>query len=212
MERQRIDEMDEKGIGVSRPIPSDIAGSADFDVPRLNRVDSSYAPDFENFSAWARGPVSAPAVAVAPRYTDVPVGELDPKYAATVAAAKRQVAPGGGAPPAGGKASFNKGQPIDLTSGPSKAPSGGFLSGLFTNRPATTRQLFQQSVDNPDDAGAWMRAERQYAATHKDNPNFNLTKLDESGMARGGAANASPTKEALLHKSLEIIHHMIRSR
>jgi hypothetical protein len=90
--------------------------------------------------------------------------------------------------------------------------SGGFLSGLFANRPASTRELFQRSVDNPDDAGAWMRAERQYAATHKDNPNFNLTKLDEKGMARGGAANASPTKEALLHKSLEIIHHMIRSR
>jgi hypothetical protein len=90
-------------------------------------------------------------------------------------------------------------------------PSSGILSGLF-NRPATTKQLFQQSQDNPDDAGAWMRAERQYAATHKDNPNFDVTKLDESGMNRGGTVGGKPDKDAALHKALEIIHHMIRSR
>ena len=130
---------------------------------------------------------------------------MAPKAAAAVAAAKAQA-------PRGGKTSINQGQPIDLTSGTSKAPSGGFLSGLFANRPASTADLYKQSQADPGDSGAWMRAERQYAATHKDNPNFNLTKLDESGMARGGAANPSPTKEALLHKSLEIIHHMLRSR
>jgi hypothetical protein len=130
---------------------------------------------------------------------------MAPKAAAAVAAAKAQA-------PRGGKTSINQGQPIDLTSGPSKAPSGGFLSGLFANRPASTADLYRQSQADPGDSGAYMRAERQYAATHKDNPNFDLTKLDEKGMARGGAANASPTKEALLHKSLEIIHHMLRSR
>ena len=57
-----------------------------------------------------------------------------------------------------------------------------------------------------------MRAERQYAKTHPDKPSFDVTKLNEEGMARGGAANPAPTKEALLHKSLEIIHHMIRNR
>ena len=126
----------------------------------------------------------------------------------------RQIAAAKAQAPVGGKPTSGQRAPIDITSGTAKPQSGGFLSGLFTNQPATTRELFQRSVDNPDDAGAWMRAERQYAATHpkEGERNFDVTKLNESGMARGGAANASPTKEALLHKSLEIIHHMIRSR
>ena len=103
---------------------------------------------------------------------------------------------------------------IDLnTKGAATQPqsSTGFFSN-FGNRPLTTRQAYQQSVDNPDDAGAWMRAERQYAATHKDNPNFDVTKLDDSGMNRGGSVGGKLDKDAALHKALEIIHHMLRSR
>jgi len=51
-----------------------------------------------------------------------------------------------------------------------------------------------------------MRAERQYARTHKDDPNFDVTKLNEQGMKRGGAANAKPDS---VHKALEIIHHLL---
>jgi len=90
-------------------------------------------------------------------------------------------------------------------------PSTGFFSS-FGNRPLTTRQAYQQSVDNPDDAGAWMRAERQYSSTHKEDPNFNVTKLDDSGMNRGGSVGGKLDKDAALHKALEIIHHMLRSR
>jgi hypothetical protein len=35
---------------------------------------------------------------------------------------------------------------------------------------------------------------------------------DDEGKAKGGAVENKPTKEAMLHKSLEIIHHMIRNR
>jgi len=89
-----------------------------------------------------------------------------------------------------------------------RRPEEGFLSNLFTNRPATTKQLFEQSQADPGDAGAWMRAERQYARTHKDDPNFDVTKLNEQGMKRGGSAG----KPDSVHKALEIIHHLISSR
>jgi len=89
-------------------------------------------------------------------------------------------------------------------------PAGGGLASLF-NQPLSTKQLNQQSIDNPDDAGAWMRAERQYAATHKDNPNFDLTKLDpNTGMNRGGTASGKSGKVPdPVHKALEIIHHLL---
>jgi hypothetical protein len=89
--------------------------------------------------------------------------------------------------------------------------SGGGLASLF-NQPLSTAQLNQQSIDNPDDPGAWMRAERQYAATHdKDHPNFDLTKLDPStGMNRGGTASGKSGKVPdPVHKALEIIHHLL---
>jgi hypothetical protein len=78
------------------------------------------------------------------------------------------------------------------------------LSKIF-GQPATTRQLFEQSQADPSDSGAWMRAERQYARTHKDEPNFDVTKLNEQGMKRGGAAG----KPDSVHKALEIIHHLL---
>jgi hypothetical protein len=80
----------------------------------------------------------------------------------------------------------------------------GILSKIF-GQPATTRQLFEQSQADPSDSGAWMRAERQYARTHKDDPNFDVTKFNEQGMKRGGAAG----KPDSVHKALEIIHHLL---
>jgi hypothetical protein len=86
----------------------------------------------------------------------------------------------------------------------------GFLSNIFANRPVSTRDLFEQSSRNPEDAGAWMRAERQYAKTHPSDPSFDVTKLDkETGMKRGGAAGNMNGKDAALHKALDIIHAMM---
>ena len=81
----------------------------------------------------------------------------------------------------------------------------------FFSSPASTKQLFQQSQEDPSDAGAWMRAERQYAKTHRDDPSFDVTKLDDSGMKRGGTAKSggAHSKDAALHKALDIIHAMM---
>ena len=95
-------------------------------------------------------------------------------------------------------------RPSDL---PREHGPSGILSKIF-GQPATTRQLFEQSQADPSDSGAWMRAERQYARTHKDEPNFDVTKLNEQGMKRGGAAGKADS----VHKALEIIHHLISSR
>ena len=93
---------------------------------------------------------------------------------------------------------------------PQTGPSSGGLASLFS-QPLSTKQLNQQSIDNPDDSGAWMRAERQYASTHKDHPNFDLTKLDpDTGMKRGGTVSGKSEKMPdPVHKALEIIHHLL---
>jgi hypothetical protein len=89
-----------------------------------------------------------------------------------------------------------------------RRPQEGMMSKIF-GQPATTKQLFEQSQADPGDAGAWMRAERQYARTHRDEPNFDVTKLNEQGMKRGGSAGG---KQDSVHKALEIIHHLIAAR
>jgi hypothetical protein len=98
---------------------------------------------------------------------------------------------------------------IEGKSAPMSRPSDGFLSNLFANRPASTKQLFEQSQTDPSDSGAWMRAERQYAKSHPDAPNFDVTQLNESGMKRGGAANSKPGKDEAVHKALDIIQHLL---
>jgi hypothetical protein len=115
------------------------------------------------------------------------------------------------APPVQTRAAPPSRAPIDLTSGSSAAPTpqaSGLLSRLFgaQSGPVSTKEMLTQAASNPDDAGAWMRAERQYAATHKADPNVDVTKLDESGMKRGGTAGG---KDAAMHKALEIIHHLL---
>jgi hypothetical protein len=101
--------------------------------------------------------------------------------------------------------------PIDFTSGQSAAsPSG--LARFFSN-PVSTRDLFKRAEANPDDSGAYMRAERQYAATHRDAPSVDLSKLDpDTGMKRGGAANGKPDKNEAIHRALDIISHLIGHR
>jgi hypothetical protein len=91
-----------------------------------------------------------------------------------------------------------------------RRPQEGILSKIF-GQPATTKQLFEQSQADPGDSGAWMRAERQYYRTHPNEGerNFDVTKLNEQGMKRGGSAGG---KQDSVHKALEIIHHLIAAR
>jgi hypothetical protein len=104
--------------------------------------------------------------------------------------------------PVGGKsAPLPPRRPDDL---PRQEP--GILSRIFSGKDYQSqggelRQDGKINWGNPESSADFFRADK----ARRETP-------DAVGLARGGAANASPTKEALLHKSLEIIHHMIRSR
>jgi hypothetical protein len=137
------------------------------------------------------------------------------RYAVDAGAGRGSVIEG-----AGERAAYEKAQAIDAARQrmasiqatgdrapmPMRRPDEGMLSKIFNN-PVSTRELFNRAEANPDDSGAYMRAERQYAATHRDAPSVDLSKLNpDTGMKRGGAANAKPDS---LHKALEIIHHLL---
>ena len=95
---------------------------------------------------------------------------------------------------------------------PPARPRENGLASLFSN-PISTRELFNRAEANPDDSGAYMRAERQYAATHRDAPSVDLSKLDpDTGMKRGGAANGKPDKNEAIHRALDIISHLVGHR
>lgn len=126
---------------------------------------------------------------------------------------------------AGERAAYEKAQAIDAakrmaaiqatgnTAGlPPARPRENGLASLFSN-PISTRELFNRAEANPDDSGAYMRAERQYAATHRDAPSVDLSKLDpDTGMKRGGAANGKPDKNEAIHRALDIISHLVGHR
>lgn len=95
------------------------------------------------------------------------------------------------------------------------AESRGFLSNLISSagklydpdyqKGMTSQQLFAESNKNPDDPAAFFRADKRWK---EENPNYGQPQAEK----RGGAVEQKPSKEAMLHKSLEIIHHMIRNR
>ena len=136
---------------------------------------------------------------------------VPPKAAAAVSAAKKQSA--SRMPDVidlNTKPPINRGQPIDLTSGAASSP--GILSRIFSGKDyqSTGQQVVgdngKVNWGDSDSAADFFRADKARMAQQAQSSG------DDSNYARGGAANASPTKEALLHKSLEIIHHMIRNR
>ena len=55
---------------------------------------------------------------------------------------------------------------------------------------------------SPESAADFFRADKALMAKRK----------EEEGRAAGGGVGGKPDKDAALHKALEIIHHMIRSR
>jgi hypothetical protein len=95
------------------------------------------------------------------------------------------------------------------------AESRGFLSNLIGSagkfydpnyqKDMTSRQLFEKAQESPDDPAAFFRADKRWK---EENPNYGQPQAEK----RGGAVEQKPSKEAMLHKSLEIIHHMIRNR
>ena len=179
--------------------PSSVPGmsSSNVALPSSAYMDQNTPSDLEAYAGNARLPTSV---------LDRSDSDVYPHGA--VHLAKQIAAPA----PASAPMPMARPSNADLRAyNPQTGPSsGGGLASLFS-QPLSTKQLNQQSIDNPDDPGAWMRAERQYASTHKDHPSFDLTKLDpDTGMKRGGTVSGKSEKMPdPVHKALEIIHHLL---
>jgi hypothetical protein len=92
---------------------------------------------------------------------------------------------------------------IDLNSGSSNASSPGILSRIFSGKDyqSNSRPVTEDGTvnwGNPDSAADFFRADK--------------ARMAMEGKAGGGGVGGKPDKDAALHKALEIIHHMIRSR
>ena len=187
MERQRIDDLDVANAVRDRAAPQQPFSGTDFFAP-------SPAPEpFTTTDFFAPSPEQAAPAAGARSSTGI--GSDAVNTARHMAAAKAQA-------PVGGKAIPQP--PTRPDSLPRQEP--GILSRIFSGKDYQSqggelRQNGKINWGNPESSADFFRADKARQETP-----------DVAGMARGGAANAAPTKEALLHKSLEIIHHMIRNR
>jgi len=117
------------------------------------------------------------------------------------------------------------------------APAGGgsFLDKIFSGKDyqSSGGQLQQQQGGNrvlnwgdSDNAADFFRADAMRKRMEDQKQQFTgesgsdidyrnrmaASQAESEGKARGGAAEQKPSKEAMLHKSLEIIHHMIKNR
>jgi hypothetical protein len=89
-------------------------------------------------------------------------------------------------------------RPSDL---PREEP--GILSRIFSGKDyqSNSRPVTEDGVvnwGNSDNAADFFRADK--------------ARMAMEGKAGGGSVSGKPDKDAALHKALEIIHHMIRSR
>jgi hypothetical protein len=149
---------------------------------------SSAAPIAEAPSAGAERP-NLPFFAQGDQYGG-PQGLREAPPA--VAAAKKQVA-------------SKMPETIDLNSGSSNASSPGILSRLFSGPEyqSTGERVVKEdgqgvNYGSGDNAADFFRADK--------------ARMAMEGKAGGGSVSGKPDKDAALHKALEIIHHMIRSR
>jgi len=166
-------------------------------------TDAAYSPEAAQKAAIA-------SIADRPEFNQMAPNTFSADEASRIARARAPISEARTSAPRGAASASSPASGAAASPSSASAPSAsnGILSKIF-GQPATTRQLFKQSTDNPDDAGAWMRAERQYASTHRDDPNFDVNKLNDQGMKRGGSAGG---KQDSVHKALEIIHHLIAAR
>jgi hypothetical protein len=168
-------------------------------------------------------PVAAPAPAAAPvagapntaldRSENIPFSALGNNYMdrntpSELDAYPRQVQ-GPPMPPA--VAAAKRAIPVPPTR-PSDLPreEPGILSRIFSGKDyQSNNELVSKPMDgapvnwgSPESAADFFRADKALMAKRK----------EEEGRAAGGGVGGKPDKDAALHKALEIIHHMIRSR
>jgi hypothetical protein len=132
-----------------------------------------------------------------------------------------------------GSAPATRSPPAQMPAAP--AGGGSFLDKIFSGKDyqSSGGQLQQQQGGNrvlnwgdSDNAADFFRADamrkrmedQQQQFTGRSGSDLDYESRmragqgESEGKARGGAAEQKPSKEAMLHKSLEIIHHMIKNR
>jgi hypothetical protein len=198
--RQKIDDMQDAALAASRVRGQNASAPASFPI---DEVQSQYVIQNERRDApdtmdYLRG--KTPAVL-----------SQRPEYTSGNAPAQQRPAP---AAPAGGGSFLDK-----IFSGKDYQSSGGQLqqqqggnrvlnwgdsdnAADFFRADAMRKRMEDQKQQYTGRSGSDIDYENRMAAF----------QTEGEGKARGGAAEQKPSKEAMLHKSLEIIHHMIKNR
>jgi hypothetical protein len=188
--RQRIDDMDEAAFRAAR---SQAPPSFPIDEVQSQYVIQNERRDSPDTMDYLRGKM-------------LPAQSQRPEYMSGNAPAQQRSAP---AAPAGGGSFLDK-----IFSGKDYQSSG----GLLQQKQDGNRVLNWGDSDNAADffrADAMKRRleDQQQQFTGRSGSDIDYeNRMAGEGKARGGAAEQRPSKEAMLHKSLEIIHHMIKNR
>ena len=187
-ERQRIDDMEDAALAASRGRNAqDYSQFSEYGDP-TKMFEGNYA----NFQRYG-----------SPK---PPAQSQRPEYMSGNAPAQQRSAP---AAPAGGGSILDK-----IFSGKDYQSSGGQLQ----QQQGGNRVLNWGDSDNAADFFRAAAMQRKLQDQGQDFTGASGSDIDYSnrmagdGKARGGAAEQKPSKEAMLHKSLEIIHHMIKNR
>jgi hypothetical protein len=188
--RLRIDDMDEAAFRAAR---SQTPPSFPIDEVQSQYVIQNERRDAPDTMDYLRGKM-------------LPAQSQRPEYMSGNAPAQQRSAP---AAPAGGGSFLDK-----IFSGKDYQSSG----GLLQQKQDGNRVLNWGDSDSAADffrADAMKRRleDQQQQFTGRSGSDIDYeNRMASEGKARGGAAEQKPSKEAMLHKSLEIIHHMIKNR
>ena len=188
--RLRIDDMDEAAFRAAR---SQTPPSFPIDEVQSQYVIQNERRDAPDTMDYLRGKM-------------LPAQSQRPEYISGNTPAQQRSAP---AAPADGGSFLDK-----IFSGKDYQSSGGQLQQQQDGR----RVLNWGDSDNASDFFRAAAMQRKLQDQGQDFTGASGSDIDYSnrmagdGKARGGAAEQKPSKEAMLHKSLEIIHHMIKNR
>lgn len=187
----------------------------------VNRVPEGYAPQsYEDFQRMFAGSVPARRQIPAADADSITAGyDVIPAQRRQIPAADADSITAGYSLPSERArttaASVLSRQPAGASSPAAEPASRGFLSGLIGSggklfdsdyqKGMTSQQLYQAANRDPENQGAYWRAVQRQK---EEMASGNAPQPEK----RGGEVEQKPTKEAMLHKSLEIIHHMIRNR
>lgn len=173
--------------------PSNTAPAGD---QRVNRVDTSYSPDQENFQNWQR------SQNLYAKQDNAETRMAHAKKEAAIQAARDLQQRKASAQQTGNQAGMLQRRP--------EQP--GILSRIFSGQDyqSNSKPVVDQSRDrgqninwgNSDNSADFFRADKALTAQKAENK--------DEGYASGGSAK--PHKDAALHKALEIIHSLINRR